>query len=55
MKSIVNGKIEWEIDEFCKYINIDIRQDLVKQGIGYLYVYPIIYNGEIMGPANEGW
>ncbi len=49
MKSIVNGKIEWEIDEFCKYINIDIRQDLVKQGIGYLYVYPIIYNGEIMG------
>ena len=49
MKSIVNGKIEWEIDEFCKYIEIDRRQDLIEQGIEYVYSYPIIYNGEIMG------
>ena len=49
IKSIVNGKIEWKIDEFCKYIEIDRRQDLVEQGIEYLNVYPIMYNGEIMG------
>ena len=49
MQRLINGKIEWKIDEFCKFINIAKRQDLVEQGIEYLQVYPIIYNREIMG------
>ena len=49
MERIANSKIEWKIEEFCQFMHIPVRKDLIDQGIGYIYIYPIIYNGEIMG------
>lgn len=49
LMNLSQQKTEWELDEICRLINIEVRIDLKLMSINYIYAHPIVYNDEILG------